>query len=103
MKNKSEISRILFHYADFITIKKDGSDFICKGFIYRKNTDAEAKLYEGGLVGKKDEFAMVADKIDIRKGDIVNYGEKEFYVNEVSPLCIMDINQGVSAKITMLK
>ena len=103
MKYKAEINEILFRYADSVLLKKEEGEKEIKGFLYRKTTHKESYLWSSGVRDKDHEFSLVADDPEIKIGDIIKYKEREFVISEVSPLCIREIDAGVTAKAVLIK
>ena len=103
MKYKTEIKGVLFRYADALLLKNKEGEKEIKGFLYRKTTRQEGYLWQNGVRDKDLEFSLVADDTSIEVGDVVKYKEKEFYIMGVLPLCIREIDAGVTAKAILIK
>ncbi|MBE6730804.1 MAG: hypothetical protein E7564_03840 [Ruminococcaceae bacterium] len=103
MRYKTEINEILFRYADSVLLKNEEGEKEIRGFLYRKTTHQESYLWASGVRDKDCEFTLVADEPNIRTGDLIKYKEREFVISEVSPLCIREIDAGVTAKAVLIK
>ena len=102
-KDGIEIKNILFRYADEFLIEKGKENRKIKGFLYKNSYKKSLKLYENGESDGDDEYCLVADDSEIKKGDVLRLGQMKFYIAESSPLCITASDAGVTAKAVILK